>query len=122
MDEEKFGTVDDYKRVFEELRGEGIPKKHVALLKAHHGTKDRTATWAQLAESVGYQEGCAVNLQYGLFASRVARKLGIADRPRGYWIFDLVVWGPETEPETGHTTYRLLCPVAEALEQLGWVA
>jgi hypothetical protein len=65
MDDERFGKTEDCIRAFEQVRAEGIPNKHIALLQAHFESPNHTATWRQLAERVGYPGYQTVNLQYG---------------------------------------------------------
>ncbi len=118
MSEEQFGTADDYFSAFMTLQKEGIPEKHIALLQAHFKAPNHTATWAQLAEAVGYANRNAVNLQYGMLASRVARLLGFVEPPRGFWLNVLAGWAENTDP-SGHTAFVLRRPVIEALTRLG---
>jgi hypothetical protein len=119
MNHEEFGTTDDYVRAFEAVRAEGIPDKHLALLRAHYAAPDHTATWAQLASAVGYANFNAVNLQYGTFAARVAREMGITAAPNGYWLNVLAGWAEERDAVSGHTAFILRRPFVEALTRLG---
>lgn len=121
--DEEFGTAEDYVRAFTILQREGIAKKHLALLQAHFKAPNHTTTWAQIAETVGYANGNAVNLQYGKFAERIARQLGLNDKPldpngNAWWLWALVRWASERDP-SGHTMFVLRRPVIEALTQLG---
>lgn len=121
--EEEFGTPADYLRVFEALQTEGIPEKHLALLRAHLAAPGQTTTWAKLAAAVGYPNGSSVNLQYGKFAERVARQLGLSDKPldpngTAWWLWVLVRWADERDHESGHTAFVLRSPVIEAIQGL----
>jgi hypothetical protein len=58
-----FGTTADYQRALGKVLSEGVPEKHLELLKAHCLAPRRTRTWRQLAESVGYANFNAVNVQ-----------------------------------------------------------
>lgn len=118
MTDEPFGSADDYKRAFEALRREGLSPKDVALLKAHFDAPNHTATWAQLADRVGYASGRAINLHYGKLAGRVANELRITDPPNGFWLSVLAGWAEEADPD-GHTAFVLRRPVIEALVSLG---
>ena len=123
MNDEEFGTTDDYCRAFKAVRTEGIADKHLALLQAHFNAPEHTATWEQLAAAVGYHGYRAVNLQYGRFAERIARQLGLRDKPldpygNRWWIWALVRWAEERDPESGHTAFVLRRPVVEALQRL----
>jgi hypothetical protein len=124
MDEEQFGTTADYLRAFEAIRAEGIPDHHDRLLRAHLASPGYATTWAQLAQAVGYPTGSSVHLHYGKFAERVARHLGLTEKPldpggTGWWLWALVRWAEDRDPESGHTVFVLRQPAVEALEQLG---
>jgi hypothetical protein len=118
MDDEEFGTSSDYVKAFAALQKEGIAEEHVALLRAHFKAPNHTATWAQIAEVVGYANRNAVNLQYGTLARRVAHRLGMVEPPKGFWLFVLAKWADARDP-SGHTAFVLRQPVIEALAQLG---
>jgi hypothetical protein len=123
MDDEAFGTIADYLRAFEAVRAEGINDKHLAMLRAHFAAPEHTITWARLAETVGYSSGKSVNLQYGKFAGRIARQLGLAEKPAdpsgtAWWLWVLVRWARERDPN-GHTAFVLRQPAVEAIESLG---
>jgi hypothetical protein len=97
MDDEQFGATADYLRAFEAVQGEGIADNHSALLRAHLAAPGYATTWGKLAEAVGYPNGNSVNLQYGSFAERVARQLGLSEKPRDpgggeWWLWTLVRW------------------------------
>jgi hypothetical protein len=117
--DDEFGDADAYYDAFSSLLREGIHENHLALLRAHYAAPDQTTTWEALARAVGYARGAAVNMQYGTLAKRVASNLGIHEAPNGFWLYVLVGWGPDRDPETGHTTFFLRWPVIEALQRLG---
>ena len=124
--DEEFGTTDDYCRAFKAIKIEGIADNHLALLKAHFNAPEHTATWEQLATAVGYDSFRAVNLQYGGFAERIARQLSLRDKPPDpngdrWWLWVLVRWAEQRDPESGHTAFVLRHPVVEALQRLGIV-
>ena len=124
MDDELFGTTADYLRAFEAVQAEGIADNHLRLLWAHLAAPEYTTTWAMLAEAVGYPNGSSVNLQYGKFAERIARQLGRSEKPldpngTAWWLWVLVRWAEECDPESGHTAFVLRRPAVEALQQLG---
>jgi 5-methylcytosine-specific restriction enzyme A len=119
MNDEEFGTADDYLRAFEVIRSEGFANNHLSLLRAHFAAPEHTATWGQLAATVGYTHGKAVNLQYGILAARVAELLGVDQPPKGFWLYVLAGWADEPEPVSGHTAFVLRRPVIEALTRLG---
>lgn len=123
MGDEEFGATTDYLRALEAVRAEGVSDNHMALLRAHLVAPEHTTTWAKLAEAVGYRNGSAVNLQYGKLAERIARQLGLHDKPRdpngnAWWLWVLVRWASEQDPN-GHTAFVLRRPVIEAAARLG---
>lgn len=95
------------------------PEKHEALLRAHLAAPKQTATYAQLAEAVGYAGYGAVNLQYGILAHRVATGLGIFEMPDdGFWGIILVRWTGAYDPSGSR--FRLRREVVDALSLLGF--
>jgi hypothetical protein len=124
MDREEFGTADDYFRALQSVLGEHVPPKHLAMLREHFNAPDHTTTWWQLAQKVGYPNFNTVNLQYGTFAERVARQLGLSEKPPdpngyGWWLWVLVHWADERDAG-GDTAFVLRPEVVEALERLGY--
>jgi hypothetical protein len=92
------------------------------LLQAHYEAPEHTATWEKLATAVGYNGYRAVSLQYGAFAKRIAQELGLRDKPldtnkNAWWLWALVRWARERDPESGHTAFVLRRPVVEALKR-----
>src|SRR5260370_19695637 len=96
-----FGTSDDYFQALRRVLGEAVPQKHLDMLREHLNALDHTTTWKQLAEKVGYPNFNTVNLQYGSFARRVARQLGLSEKPETHpggergWVWVLVHWADE---------------------------
>jgi hypothetical protein len=119
MNDNEFGTVDDYSKALEVLIAKGLPDKHIAMLKFHCSAPQHTVTWAELAQGVGYPDFRTVNLQYGTLAHRVAENLGINEPPNDFWLFVLVDWTTDVETESGHQAFTLRRPVVDALQELG---
>ena len=118
MSKNEFATANDYFRAFQALEENGIHESHKALLTAHLNAPDHTATWAELAETVGFASGKMVNTQYGRLAHRVADRIGIPQPEKGFWL-DILVSCKERDPESGHLAFVLRRPVIEALTRLG---
>ena len=112
-----FGTVDDYIKALENIIAERLPKSHVTLLRKHCEAPQHISTAYRLAQAVGYANGNAVNLQYGILAHRVATELGVDEAPKGFWLYVLVDWADELDSK-GHTRFVLRPPVVEALHRL----
>jgi hypothetical protein len=113
-----FGTVDEYAKALQTVISDGVPEKHLDLLRAHC-VEPRTAQ--DLAQAVGYTGFGVVNLQYGRLAHRVAVELGVREPPRGYWLNVLVrVDSARRRDSHGHLRFVLREEVIEALNRLGY--
>ena len=118
-----YGAGDDYHAALVALERHGLNERHRAMLFAHLESPDHTATWADLAQAVGYDSGKIVNLQYGKVAHRIADELGVQDPPLadtfpgGWWGFVLSGWS-RTRGTLGHTAYIMRPPLVEALQRL----
>ena len=77
-----FGTADEYMAALRAVIAEGVPEKHIELLRSHFEAPRHTATARQLAAAVGYSNYNSVNLQYGTLAHRVASRLGVVEPPK----------------------------------------
>lgn len=84
MIKKHFGTADDYTAALGAVIAEGVPEKHIELLRAHLEAPRHTATASQLARAVGYANYGGVNMQYGTLAHRVASRLGVVAPPNGF--------------------------------------
>jgi hypothetical protein len=118
-------AADDYLRALQSVLGEEVPQKHLDMLREHFNAPNHTTTWKQLADKVGYPNFNSVSLQYGKFAERVARALGLREKPLdpggyGWWLWALVHWADERDAESGHTAFVLRPEVVEALERMGY--
>lgn len=118
--DEVFGTTPAYTRAFRTVLAEGVPPKHLAMLREHYLAPKHTTTWEALAEKVGYRNGGAVQLQFGKFAGRIAHELGLHEPPQGFWLYVLAKWAP-TKDNRGHTRFTLRAPVREAIKELGMI-
>jgi hypothetical protein len=119
-----FGTSEDYFRAFQHVLQEGVPEKHRDMISEHFAARGHTVTWRLLAEAVGYPNHQSVNLQYGKFAERVARQLGMNEKPidpNGYawWLWAIVDWSNERH-ESGDQAFVLRPEVVDALRRLGF--
>jgi hypothetical protein len=114
-----FGTAEDYTKALAAVVAEGVPEKHIELLRAHFEAPGHKRTARQLAQAVGYANYGGVNLQYGILAKRVASRLGVVEPPNGFWLFVLVEWASRVDP-SGDTLFVLRAPVVEALKRLGY--
>jgi hypothetical protein len=124
--DDRFGTTKRYAAALGAVIDEGVPEKHVELLRAHFEAPGHIATARELARAVGYLNYNSVNLQYGRLAHRVANRLAIFKKPvcprargrnKGFWLYVLVDWAAE---QSGDTRFVLRRPVIEALQRLGY--
>ena len=86
MMKKHFGTAEQYAAALTAVIDDGVPNKHIELLRAHLEAPRHTATASQLAKAVGYENYRAVNVQDGTFAHRVASRLGLVEPPNGFWL------------------------------------
>jgi hypothetical protein len=119
-----FGTADAYASALTAVVKEGVPDKHMELLRAHFEAPQHTATAQQLARAVGYKNYRSVDLQYGNLAHRVARRLGVLEPPsvdgQRAWVFVLFRWADRVFDPNGNTRFVLRAPVIKALRRLGY--
>jgi hypothetical protein len=118
--DECYGTTADYEHALRAVLGRRVHPRHLAMLREHYLSPGHTTTWAALAGKVGYRTGNTVNTQYGTFAGRVAKELGVIDKPEGFWLYVLSKWA-KTNDAKGHTQFTLRKPVCEAMKLLGLV-
>lgn len=116
--DDAFGTNADYTRALRAVLGQGVPPRHVEMLREHYLSPKHTTTWPELARKVGYINGDAVHIQYGRFAARIANELGIHKKPEGFWLYVIAKWAPALDSK-GHTRFVLRAPVRQAMIELG---
>jgi hypothetical protein len=94
-----------------------ITEKQKEMLRIHYASPCRITTARDLAQSVGFPDYGAANLQYGLLGSKVADALGIGFRGVSMLV---VMARPGTATNT-EWIWVLRENVVLALEELGWV-
>ena len=77
MPSHKMPTAGQFAKALGELRRPG--GRVLAMIQAHHRATGRALNAETLAKRVGYAGFRAVNLQYGLFASKLGHAMGIKD-------------------------------------------
>ena len=112
-----YPTATDYFNAFNAVFAEHVPDKHLAILRGHLYAPNRTATWLQLGEKVGWSAKI-VNTQYGTFAGRIAKNLGFSEKPGGCWLNVLAGYPYDRAIINGHHAFVLLPPVVKALKRL----
>jgi 5-methylcytosine-specific restriction protein A len=110
--------VKAYRQAFLAIRDE-LTDNQRRLLQIHYAAPKHTIEPVVLAERVGYPSYSAVNLQYGLLAKRACNALGLQLR---FHIQALIIYiYPDTNQ--GESPKWVMRPqVAQALQELGWVA
>ncbi len=100
------GSKTRYAEALRDVLKEGVPPKHLDLLRVHAGARSRSRSVGQLAEAVGYAHYGAANLQYGIFAHRIGEKLVLTAPPRGFWLHVVLDWAGR-QPAEGDTQFVL---------------
>ena len=54
MNKKHFGTADEYAAALAAVFRDGVPEKHIELLRAHYEAPRHTAAARQIAKVVGY--------------------------------------------------------------------
>lgn len=122
MSQKSNHTTEDFLRALDAVLADDVNEKHLEILRTHLSAPGYAATWEQLATAVGYANGNAINLQYGKLAERIATQLGYESKPidsngNAWWLWVLVDWAKDCDPESGHTVFVLRTPFVEALQQ-----
>jgi predicted restriction endonuclease len=118
-------TKEDFKIALLKLRDNGKFKntKYLDMLRAQYVSENHTITAARLAESVGYKNYNAANLQYGRLGHEIADAIDYTppNREDGspMWFFALSTGNEASEKTTdGHYEFVMREELAEALEEL----
>lgn len=109
-------SVSDYVAAFKKIKSK-ITKNQRKMLINHYASHCHVTTSGNLAQSVGFENYRAANLQYGRLAVMLSDAMGFVWRG----VSILVLFVP---PNTATNTEWLLVMrenVAQALEELGWV-
>jgi hypothetical protein len=110
-------TTEDFVRALKVI---GKAPGHVAkILRAHYEAPGRVATVSRLKESVPYKSWAGVNLQYGLFADKVAATLGV--EPPETRLFLLCDFVAKKKQSNEHWQLVMRPEFAAALKTAKWV-
>lgn len=113
-------TVDEYVRAFEAADAAGkITPKQRKMLIFHHSQSARAVSARTLAESVGFANYNAANLQYGKLGGTITEALGgdYGDTEVGV----LVDFVYPNQAANAEFLWVMRERVAIALEEIGWV-
>lgn len=115
----KLPSSHEYFHAFKAIEDRVTPKQR-EMLCVHHDAPARVLTAVRLAELVGYETYSATNLQYGKLATAVADELGfnLEGRVKAGMLVEFV---PPQTAGNEHWLWVMRFPVAQALEELGWV-
>ena len=111
-------SVSDYVAAFRAIEPR-VSEKQRELLRVHHDAPARVISATRLADTVGFENFTAVNLQYGLLAQEILRALNVD-------LGDFVAVGILVEfvhpgfAANEHYLWVLRPNVVQALEDLGW--
>ncbi len=113
-------TTDLYKTGLTEV---GLSDGQLAMLKAHYRAPDRRITMTRLAESVGYKNYAAANLQYGKLAKKLCEAMEAEpdDRYEDGSPFWLSIIAEAWKNNDGEYEFQMWSELAEALEKLNLV-
>lgn len=109
----------EYRRALQELseQGKGIHPTHLELLRTHFEAAHEPISWRTLGERAN-REWTTVNLQYGTFAGRLAAKLGIHRKPKGFWLYVIAEWSGKDS--LGEQRFLMRPELIDALSGLTW--
>lgn len=119
MRPETVPTATEYRAGLAAVRN-GITEKQFRMLRHHYLSPDGSATQRQLSVAVGYANYGAANLQYGLFAGKLAEAMGI--EVNGVLVFLLSTFLRESDVADGEVQLVMRPELHSALEGLGWFA
>jgi len=88
------------------------------MLCHHYLSPGHSATQRQLSVAVGFANYGGANLQYGLFADKLAEAMNI--EVRGDLVFILSTFIREADIEAGEVQLVMRPELASALDGLGW--
>ncbi|BCR04290.1 hypothetical protein DESUT3_13590 [Desulfuromonas versatilis] len=113
-------TVDRYNRALVDM---GLTDKQKEMLTAHYSAPDRRITMTRLAETVGYQNYAAANLQYGKLAKKLCQVMDAEpdDRYKDGSPFWLSIIAEAWKNKDGEYEFQMWPELAEALEAMGMV-
>ena len=111
-------SVSDYVAAFRAIEPR-VSEKQRELLRVHHDAPARVISATRLADTVGFENYNAVNLQYGLLAQEILRALNV-DLGDFVAVGILVEFVHPGSAANEHYLWVLRPNVVQALEDLGW--
>lgn len=121
-------TKEDFKNALLKLRDNGKfdGTKYLDMLRAQYSLNNHTITAVRLAESVGYKNYNAANLQYGRLGHEMADAIDYTPPNRedgSPMCFFALSTGNEASEKTmdGHYEFVMRKELTKALEDLKWL-
>ena len=119
-------TSEQFKKALLALRDKNLPDGHLAMLRAQCALPNASITSTKLAESAGYENYNAANLQYGTLASNLATLLGYTPPKRKdgsvmWWTTLSYSLDGHEEPSTGQFQFIMRPELVAALREMRWV-
>jgi len=119
-------TIEQFKHALLALRDKGLPETHLAMLKAQAKSDGGLITSTKLAETAGYENYNAANLQYGTLAFNLGAFIDYApprrrDGTQMWWTVLSYSVDGEAEQETGHFQFVMRPELLSALREMKWV-
>lgn len=112
-------SPDEYKVGLKTVR-DRMTEKQFAMLRHHYTAPGWSATQRQLSIAVGYANYGGANLQYGLFAGKLAEAMGI--EVNGELVYLLSTFRREEEVADGEVQLIMRPELIAALDSLDWFA
>jgi hypothetical protein len=118
-------TIEQFKWALLALRDKNLASTHLDMLRAQCRAPDSTITATQLAESAGYKNYNAANLQYGTLAFNVASHLGFAPEQRQdgtpkWWTTLSYAADTSDDAESAHFRFVMRPELVAALSEMRW--
>ncbi|GAB4211005.1 MAG: hypothetical protein OHK0012_02670 [Synechococcales cyanobacterium] len=111
-------TAEAYTKALQSIESK-ITAKQKQMLLFHYQSHNRTATFTELANHVGYSSYRGANLQYGKLADMLANELGF-DVSALYFRSNIIGTEFLTSLASGDFELIMHHELAKALEKLGW--
>ncbi|MCG3147930.1 MAG: hypothetical protein PCFJNLEI_01371 [Verrucomicrobiae bacterium] len=125
-DPKPIATVEQFQTALLAVRDrDGIPPKHLAMLRAHCRAPNHTISTARLAPLVGYASHSVVNMQYGTLAHHLADALHYRPGPfsdgQPHW-WRTLANGNDGAPVTDDGGYEWIMrpELVQALQEMRW--
>ena len=98
-----------------------LPAIHKELLRVHYASPGRSTSTTVLARAVGYRNCQGVNLNYGIVAAKIGKRVGVPPDPSRDNLWAIATWEHGHRDRAGHFVFTMRPELAAALRQAGLV-